>query len=90
MLQEIISFFKQINKILLASIGVTFVFLIIVSIFNLKRHGYDAQIFYIWIMFLLNSSLSIYFYPKDKIIPYIFIASTIIVEILTLALINYY
>ncbi len=90
MLEDLLKFFKQINKILLYFIAINFVLVIFSSIMNLEKHNYDSQVWYIWVILIANSILSIYLYPKDKIIPYIFNLTTLFVTILSIILIVYY
>lgn len=90
MLEDLLKFFKQINKILLYFIAINFVLVIFSSIMNLEKHNYDSQVWYIWVILIANSILSIYLYPKDKIIPYIFNLTTLFATILSIILIVYY
>lgn len=90
MLDSFIKFFKQVNKFLLTFVGANFILILVASIANLEKHNYDAQIGYIWVLFVINSILSIYIYSKDRIIPYLFNLTTLFCSIIAIILIMHY
>lgn len=83
-MQNIISYLKQISKIFWIVFGVNVVSLTILIILSVRNHSnYDILTLAIFV-FTANNALSITFYQKDKIIPYILTITSILVSIFSI------
>lgn len=86
-IQIVLEYLKKINIRLWTLLGVSLVLLILLIIFAAIRKTGLGLIPYVLVIFFVNTTLSIYSFSKNDFIPYLFGATTLLVEIFGLILI---
>jgi len=90
MFNEITNYLKQINRIVTGSIILSMMILFSIIALSLLKHAYITLLPFLTVVAISNCLIAISSYPRDKILPYLFILATIVIEIFSLILIIFY